>query len=377
MACPQNSPLSPIEARRNGGRAESRPLLEDHLSLFDCNQECLRLMAALAFEGRRHLFRAALGNFGIPSTSTKRTMPLFVAVRGIEYPNSWTGASLRFYSLAGTAAAGNARASSRSMIRMGEHAPEAGVTQLASELGLTKATVHRLLNAMERFELIERNSENERYRLGLKLHQLGTRAVESRTLRNEAHRLLLEMSRRSRETVSLAVPAPGGVICLDRVNSPHTVINVCTPVGAMFPPHCTAAGKAILAYLTEEELLEVVKRSGLRRYSPFSISRLPDLKENLRLIRQRGYAVDHQELERGLSGVAAPVLGAHERVIAAVGIAGPTQRFRAKELAQKIALVTEIAARLSMSSARLEGNGATTPQAVSWGSNASSPEVAE
>jgi len=263
------------------------------------------------------------------------------------------------------------------MIRMGEHAPEAGVTQLASELGLTKATVHRLLNAMERFELIERNSENERYRLGLKLHQLGTRAVESRTLRNEAHRLLLEMSRRSRETVSLAVPAPGGVICLDRVNSPHTVINVCTPVGAMFPPHCTAAGKAILAYLTEEELLEVVKRSGLRRYSPFSISRLPDLKENLRLIRQRRYAVDHQELERGLSGVAAPVLGAHERVIAAVGIAGPTQRFRAKELAQKIALVTEIAARLSMSSARLEGNGATTPQAVSWGSNASSPEVAE
>lgn len=265
----------------------------------------------------------------------------------------------------------------RILVHMGEHAPEAGVTQLASELGLTKATVHRLLNAMERFELIERNSENERYRLGLKLHQLGTRAVESRTLRNEAHRLLLEMSRRSRETVSLAVPAPGGVVCLDRVNSPHTVINVCTPVGAMFPPHCTAAGKAILAYLTEEELLEVVKRSGLRRYSPFSISRLPDLKENLRLIRQRGYAVDHQELERGLSGVAAPVLGAHERVIAAVGIAGPTQRFRAKELAQKIALVTEIAARLSMSSARLEGNGATTPQAVSWGSNASSPEVAE
>jgi len=62
---------------------------------------------------------------------------------------------------------------------MGEQAPEAGVTQLASELGLTKATVHRLLNAMERFELIERNAESERYRLGLKLHQLGNKAVES------------------------------------------------------------------------------------------------------------------------------------------------------------------------------------------------------
>jgi len=111
----------------------------------------------------------------------------------------------------------------RILLYMGEQSPEAGVTELSSELGLTKATVHRLLNTMERFDLIERNVESERYRLGLKLHQLGSRAVESRTLRTEAHRLLVEMSRRSRETVSLATPAPGGVICLDRLDSPHTV----------------------------------------------------------------------------------------------------------------------------------------------------------
>jgi IclR family transcriptional regulator, KDG regulon repressor len=244
----------------------------------------------------------------------------------------------------------------RILVYMGEQAPEAGVTELASELGLTKATVHRLLNAMERFDLIERNAESERYRLGLKLHQLGTRAVESRTLRTEAHRLLVEMSRRSRETVSLATPAPGGVICLDRLDSLHTIITVCTPIGAMFPAHCTAAGKAILAYLTEEEIQEIVRRNGLRPYTPFTITQMAALKENLRLIRRRGYAVDHQELERGLSGVAAPVLSPHERVIAAVGIAGPTLRFRGKELEQKVALVTEIGARLAMGLGRLESN---------------------
>ena len=242
----------------------------------------------------------------------------------------------------------------RILVYMGEQAPEAGVTQLASELGLTKATVHRLLNAMERFELIERNAESERYRLGLKLYQLGNKAVESRTLRSEARRLLLEMSRRSRESVSLAVPTPGGVTCLDRLDSSHTIINVCTPVGSMFPPHCTAAGKAILAYMTEGELHEVIRKNPLRQYTQFTITQLPSLKENLRLIRQRGYSVDHQELERGLSGVAAPVLSAHERVIAAVGIAGPTLRFRGKELVQKVSLVTEIAARLAMALGRLE-----------------------
>ena len=242
----------------------------------------------------------------------------------------------------------------RILVYMGEQSPEAGVTELASELGLTKATVHRLLNTMERFDLIERNAESERYRLGLKLHQLGSRAVESRTLRTEAHRLLVEMSRRSRETVSLATPAPGGVICLDRLDSPHTIITVCTPIGSMFPSHCTAAGKAILAYMADDEIETLVKRNGLRQYTPFTITQMANLKENLRLIRQRGYAVDHQELERGLSGVAAPVLSAHERVIAAVGIAGPTLRFRGKELAEKVALVTEIGARLAMGLGRLE-----------------------
>ena len=251
----------------------------------------------------------------------------------------------------------------RILVYMGEQSPEAGVTELASELGLTKATVHRLLNTMERFDLIERNVESERYRLGLKLHQLGSRAVESRTLRTEAHRLLVEMSRRSRETVSLATPALGGAICLDRLDSPHTIITVCTPIGSMFPAHCTAAGKAILAYMADDEIEALVRRNGLRPYTPFTITRMASLKENLRLIRQRGYAVDHQELERGLSGVAAPVFCAHERVIAAVGIAGPTQRFRGKELADKVALVTEIAARLAMGLVRVEGNFSSAPSA--------------
>jgi len=258
----------------------------------------------------------------------------------------------------------------RVLMYIDERAPEAGVNELAAELGLSKATVHRLLHTLERFDLIERDAQGERCRLGLKLQQLGSRAVASRTLRTEAHRFLLEMSRRSRETVSLATPAPGGAICLDRLDSPRTVITVCTPVGSLFPAHSTAAGKAILAYLADSEIEQVVRRTGLRQYTPFTITQLPNLKENLRLIRQRGYAVDHQELERGLSGVAAPVFCSHERVIAAVGIAGRTQRFRGKELAEKVALVTEIAARLAMGLGRVEGNFSTMlntkPAAEIW-----------
>jgi len=237
----------------------------------------------------------------------------------------------------------------RILVHLGQNGPELGVTQLASALNLDKATVHRLLTAMEKFGMIERNADNERYRLGLKLHELGARAVESRTLQTEAHRFLLEMSRRSQETVSLAVPGAGGIVCLDRVNSPHTVITVRTSVGAHFPAHCTAVGKAVLAFLPDREINAILLRNGLPRFTPATFTRASDLKENLSQVRQRGYALDNQELERGLSGVAAPVLLAENRVLAAVGIAGPTLRFRGKELAHKIALVREIASKLSAS----------------------------
>ncbi len=237
----------------------------------------------------------------------------------------------------------------RILLHLGQYGPEMGVTDLASTMSLNKTTVHRLLHAMAKFELVEQNPENDRYRLGLKLHELGLKALESRTLQREAHRFLLEMSRRSHETVSLAVPSPGAIICLDRVNSPHTVITTRTDVGARFPAHCTAVGKAVLAYLTGEEIAAILRNNGLPRFTPSTLTRVADLQYNLRQIRERGYAIDNQELERGLSGVAAPVRTAQDRVIAAIGIAGPTLRFRSQELREKIALVTQTAQELSTS----------------------------
>ena len=236
----------------------------------------------------------------------------------------------------------------RILVHMGQHGPDAGVTQLASALGLNKATVYRLLNAMEKFGMIERNDETERYRLGLMLHQLGMKALESRTLRGESHALLLEMARRSQESVSLAVPSAIGVICLDRVDSPNSVITVRTPVGARFPAHCTASGKAVLAHMPEDAIDEILRTNGLMRYTPFTRTKLAEVRQELQRTRQRGYAVDGQELERGLSGVAAPVFGSNCQIQAAVGIAGPTMRFRGKELAEKVQLAREIATRLSV-----------------------------
>jgi DNA-binding IclR family transcriptional regulator len=235
----------------------------------------------------------------------------------------------------------------RILLHIGQNGPELGVTQLAFALNLNKTTVYRLLNAMEKFEVIEKNGESEKYRLGLKLHELGAKAAESRTLRGDAHRFLVELSQRCNESVSLAVPTAGGVMCLDRVDSANTVISIRTAAGAQFPAHCTAIGKAVLAHLPEPEAASILRRNGLVRFTSSTLVRMDDLNENLRLIRRRGYALDGQELERGLSGVSAPVFFQGHRFVAAIGIAGPTPRFQGTELTQKIALAKEIAAKIS------------------------------
>jgi IclR family KDG regulon transcriptional repressor len=235
----------------------------------------------------------------------------------------------------------------RLLLHLGEYGPEMGITQLASELALNKTTVYRLLNAMQKFELIEKNPENERYRLGLKLHELGCRALESRSLRNEAHGFLVELSRRCNESVSLAVPGAGGIVCLDRVDCLDSIITARTPIGGRFQPHCTAAGKAILAWLPDEEIRAIMKRNGMPRFTSNTVSKLADLMYVLDLTRRQGYASDSGELERGLSGIAAPIFMRGSHLVAALGMAGPSGRFQLEELTQKIALIKDFAARLS------------------------------
>jgi IclR family KDG regulon transcriptional repressor len=235
----------------------------------------------------------------------------------------------------------------RLLLHLGECGPEMGITQMANDLDLNKTTVYRLLNAMQSFDLIEKNPANEKYRLGLKLHELGCRALDSRTLSGESHTFLVELARRCNESVSIAALAGGNIVCLDRVDSRDAIIIARTPIGGRFQPHCTAVGKAILAFLPTPQIWDVVKRNGMPWFTSSTIVSYKALREELDLTRRRGYAVDSGELENGLSGIAAPVFMRGTDVVAAVGMAGPTPRFLGEEFAKRLPLIRDFAARIS------------------------------
>lgn len=231
----------------------------------------------------------------------------------------------------------------RILLHMGQVSPNTGIGEIASELGLNKTTAYRLLSAMERFGLVEKTPGGESYRLGLKLHELGTKAIESRSLRGEAHDLLIELARKSGESVHLAVAGPRGAVCLDHVES-NTMFMVRTPIGSTFEPHCSAIGKAVAAFLPKNELDALLSAHQWQKYTTNTQTSPDDIKKDLEQVVRKGYAEDQQETEIGISCIAVPLHLPFGRGVAAVGISGPTNRMRGRTLREKIALNKETVA---------------------------------
>jgi DNA-binding IclR family transcriptional regulator len=229
---------------------------------------------------------------------------------------------------------------------MGNAGPSASIGEIATQLNLNKTTVYRLLIAMAKFGLIERTPEGESYQLGLKLHELGTKAIESRSLRGEAHPFLLELARKTGESVHLAVAGPRGAVCLDDVPS-GTNFMVRTPIGCTFEVHCSAIGKAVAAFLPETELDSLVHAHQWTKYTVHTRTKPEDIRKDLEDVVTRGYAIDREETEIGISCIAVPLHLPPGRGHAAVGMSGLTNRFRSKALAEKIALNKETVALIA------------------------------
>jgi DNA-binding IclR family transcriptional regulator len=115
------------------------------------------------------------------------------------------------------------------------------------------------------------------------------------------------------------------VLYLDKIESTRSIRMACR-TGRRNPAHCTAVGKAILAYLPEREVDEVLKQHGLPRFTPRTITSPAAFKAELRAIRERGYSVDDEEVEEGVRCVGAAVLGRHGRPLAAVSVSSPAFR---------------------------------------------------
>jgi DNA-binding IclR family transcriptional regulator len=224
--------------------------------------------------------------------------------------------------------------------------PERGVNELSRELGLHKSTVSRLMITLERGGLLSRNQETERYQLGVDLIGMAAQVVSYMDVRQIARPFLRQLAETCQETVNLAVLDAGQIVNLEQFVPPARQVKNIGWVGRRMCPHCTAAGKVLLAHLSQDEFDRIVQ-AGLERFTSRTITAPHELQQELLQVRKQGYAISREELEEGLNVVAAPIYDHTGQVTAAVSVAGPAYRVTPELFPELAVRLMDAAAEIS------------------------------
>ena len=202
--------------------------------------------------------------------------------------------------------------------------PELTMTQISELVGLNKSTVHRLLATLEGKRFVERNPETGVYKLGIRLVQMAFLTMEHNDLRRLAAPFLHSLCDQYHENVNLSVLDDTDVVYVDVIESSQRV-KLAASSGQRLPAFCTASGKAILAFVPEENIKIILER-GMARYTQNTILSQKAFFENIQEARERGFALSEQEFEEGINAIAAPIFNSKSKPIASVSIAGPAYR---------------------------------------------------
>src|SRR6478735_5982188 len=194
---------------------------------------------------------------------------------------------------------------------------EAGVTEIAGELGVHKSTAFRLVTTLEAHRLV---------------------------LVQEARPVCRQLAADTGETVNIAVLSESSALYLDQVAG-SSALQPHNWVGQHIPLHATSNGKVLLSGLDDVALDEVL--GGLSRYTALTITRKSQLREEVKLVREQGYAVAVDELEVGLTAVAAPIRNAHGDVVASMSVSGPTFRLTPARVEEVVPQLVEAALEVS------------------------------
>jgi IclR family KDG regulon transcriptional repressor len=222
-----------------------------------------------------------------------------------------------------------------------EH-PERSLTEIAQATGLHKATTHRILTTLLNCGFVEQAANGDGYRLGLRLAGLGLSVLHDLDFRHEALPHMEQLVERFQETCDLGVLDRGQVLSVEMVQSSHT-LTIAARVGRHLPAHCTSGGKVLLAFLPPE-VVEPVLNAPLAAYTENTITSPARLRQELEVVRQRGYALDNEEFEAGIRAVAAPILDVAGNAIAHMSVLGPTNRLtpeRIPEITQALMEATD------------------------------------
>jgi len=223
---------------------------------------------------------------------------------------------------------------------------ETGIIEIARNLKINKSTVQRIVNTLCRYGYLQQNLESRKYKVGLKFLEISSQILQEMDLRRVARPFLEELRDITRETVHLMILDGTMGVYIDTIESPQR-IRMVSPVGTREELHFSSVGKALLAFLPEQKVDEIIKQQGLKRKTPRTITDPNDLKRHLMQVKIRGYSVDWEEGEKDTRCIGAPILDHRGKVVASISVAAPSYRLDQKRMQQLAPIVIETARKIS------------------------------
>ncbi len=222
---------------------------------------------------------------------------------------------------------------------------EYGVTDIANELEIHKSTASRLMSALQARGLVEQLSDRGRYRLGMGLVRLAGTVTSSHSAVSGSRPVTRALANEVGETVNIAVLDGNVVLYVDQVTGP-SMMTMRSWLGQSVPPHVTATGKVLTAWLDPESRI-AARPNSWEKLAPNSIDTPDALEIELAKVRELGYAVANEEMESDFVAIAAPIRDEHNEVIAALCISGPASRIKPTDFESLGHIVKLSAAKLS------------------------------
>lgn len=223
---------------------------------------------------------------------------------------------------------------------LGEAEDGVGITEVAEKMGIDKGSASRLIATLARYGYAEKDLSTRRFHLGPMVVSLSRVMLQRNPLRETAKPYLRQLMEQTGECSHLAVAAQGKVLYIDQVESPAT-LRVNAQVGKIAPMHCTALGKALLAF-GDYEVTE-----PLESFTARTITDPGMLRAQLDQVRKQGYAVDDEEYDYGVRCISVPVFDFREKVVGSIGVSGPAARMTLERLPEMARVVMAVGQLLS------------------------------
>lgn len=227
--------------------------------------------------------------------------------------------------------------------------PVRGVNEIALLLGISKSSVSRLLATLEEEQIVRRALDSDRYQLGLGLLDLAGVLINQLDVRSAALPHLRALTNTTQEAVSLAVLDGVETVLVEHLSSPSPhPIGYFGRIGHRTPAYCSSGGKALLAFVDEEQLRPILT-GAFRQYTSHTLTSGDALLAQLAEVRLLGYSVNRAEYWEGVAGVGAPIFDIHGAPVAAVSVVGPSLRFPEPRIQELGALARKTASDISRS----------------------------